>query len=413
MSIKVLKGGLWRGMGGVKGFRTGATAPPGPPAATPSLWYGANWEIAASVLTETRTYRARISNTSGRTLLGVSPFTAAMHAVPGTIIGFRARNWASGGWTNGSYNGSASYTPPPGAWSQYDSPAKLADRTNFAVPVPNGGSYELEFVLAAGSHAVGKVTTNALPTTCLTSQRSDAGKNTIAGDTVTTWSSGFGQPWTHLLLYTDPAQGGIRKEGVGGDSLTANVNPVADSPNTRREGYSIVATATAVTNGDAFQVVSFGRGTYTPAQMAQCHVHLAAALGPEHLDNMDSQGISFNDTPSSQASLDATIAATQSVINLWEAKGVRTGVIFMGPPGSRNTATYLPWWNAAIAYWEAQKPGRVINLAPSVRDPIDTTDFYAPYSQDRVHVNIAGHPFHGASAYAQFKARLQARGELA
>ena len=393
-----------------QGRRLGSS---GPRAATPSIWYGANWEILANTLTEVRSYQARITNNSWKTWISVAPLFAAMHAVPGTILGWRVRNYANAGaWTYGTIRGSASYTPAPGAWDAYNSPAILANSAVLLNPVTNGGSIEIEVALAAGNHAAGKVTTTALPSTCLTSRRGGAGQNSVAGDT-TTWTSGYGQPWTHLYIGTDPAQGGVRKAGFGGDSLTANVVPIAESPNTRREGYSIVATATAVTNGDAFQVISFGRGTYTPAQMATCHEYLAAELGPDHLDWMFAQGVSYNATPSNQSSYDATIAATQSVIDMWDAKGVRTGVNFMSPPGSaRNSATYLPWWNAAKAEWQTRKPGKVVDLADSIKDDVDPTIIKAVWSQDGIHVNIAGAAPHGAAAYTQTKAILVAAGEL-
>ncbi len=421
MSLGVVTSGMgsWSsGLGTlVSGFGTvtpglqGADSDPSIPDATPSLWYGANWELLSNPLTETRSYQAQILNNSGYTWHTVAPLFGAIHNTPGQIIGWRVRNNSNATWTNGTINGTASYTFPAGTRSDTNRSAILSESATLAVPCPNGGAIIMEVVLAVGSHASGKQSVAGWPATMLTGRRGNAGMNSIAGDTVS-WTSGFSQPWSHLYIGTDPAQGGIRKLLFGGDSLTANVNPVADSPNTRREGYSYVAWQLAVAAGEPWQIASFGRGTSTLAQMLAIQTVLAGILTRDHCDLFCAQGWSYNESPTSQISLDDRIASTQATLALWSAKGCETAVNFMSPAGSaRNSPTYLPYYTGAVDYWTANQS--VINLAASVADGVDPTIIAPAYSQDGIHINIAGAGVHGAAAYAQGKTVLQAKGLLA
>ncbi len=385
--------------------------PPGPsiPAATPSLWIGVGLTSVGNTLTDIRSYRAIIRNTTQETWTGLAPLFQGVVNAPGQILGFRVANNSGGGFQNGTIKGTQAYTPPPGIWSSSNRWFGIGDVAPLPVPVPPGGQAIIETVLAAGPHSAGSVSIAAYGAIVAMSSRSAAGQNVMAGDTPT-WTSGFSQPWTHIYITT--AGDGIRKVGFGSDSLGGQIIPVADAPNQRREGYAAVGNQLAVANGDKFCLVPLGQGGATPADAAIFLPNLIAEVG-DKLDLILPQGVSYNGTPTSTPAVDAVIANVQTVHDAAAAAGLRFGVVFHSPPGSaRNTPTYLPYWQAIVAHWKSVMPTRVVDIAPYVADPVDPTIIDPPKSIDGIHIGAAGSASAGQGAYEETKEMLVAEGEI-
>lgn len=408
-------GTLTAGIGVVwPGFQGGSSGPV-IPAATPSLWYGPNWEMQQNPLGATYSYMCGVVNNSGKTWNTIAPLFTAINATSGTVIGWRVRNALnSTNWTNGTFSSgaSASWTPPVGTWSSDNRLPNLADPATLINPVLNGGTLIIDVVLSTGNHGAGLLSNLSYPNTVPSiSRRSNAGQNVIAGDTPT-WNAGFAQPWSHLYIGTDPAQGGIRKAGVGGDSLTAQVRPIADSNNTRREGYAYQANILARDALVNLNMVSFGQGTATLDQMRQ-HQQALAPILQDRLDWFFAQGVSFNSTPFDDAGEIAAQVDTAAARAAWATYGVRTGSIFMGPPGSlRNTGGTLAAYNDLRSYYTGLDGDAFVDLGPSVWDAGDNTIFAAAKSVDQVHVNGSASVDHGTLFYTKVRDLLLAQGEL-
>lgn len=381
--------------------------------ATPSFWFGPNYEIVNNPLTATYSYESTIINNSGKTWVGISTLFTAANSIPGRILGVRVRNNDnSTNWTVGTIDGTSAYTPLSGSWNINNRHPFISDQMNLINAIPNGGRLVIQVVLSAGNHSAGtSFPNNAWPSTITTARRSLAGTNVINGDTPT-WQNGYSQPWTHLYIHTDPNEGGIRKIIVGGDSVTAQVVPLADSPATRREGYAYNSWQRAVSANIPLNVCSFGQGTDTLERMAS-HANALAPVLSGRMDWYFAQGWSYNGSPNSSASELERIQQTTSARSAMEAVGIRTGVIFMTPPGSgRNTGSTLTSYNNLLEYYQNSTNSNLINLSPAIASGVDPTIIDPIYSLDGVHVGISGSSVHGLEFFNDIVGILQSSGEL-
>lgn len=381
--------------------------------ATPSLWFGPNYEIITNSLTATYSYESTIINNSGKTWIGVSPLFTSINTTPGRIIGFRIRNNANSvNWAVGTISGTSAYTPPSGNWNINNRFPFISDYTHLLNPVLNGQSLVIQVVLSAGDHCAGTTfPNNAWPSTITTARRSLAGTNVLVGDTPS-WQNGYSQPWTHLYIGTDPTQGGIRKVVVGGDSVTAQVVPLADSPSTRREGYAYNSWQRSVSANIPLNVCSFGQGTNTLEQMAS-HANALAPILSGRMDWYFAQGWSYNGSPNSSATENQRIQQTTSARNAMENYGIRTGVIFMTPPGSsRNTGSTLVSYNNLLNYYKNNISANFVDLSPGIASTGDPSIIDPAYSLDGVHVGISGSSAHGLIFFNEVVELLQNAGEL-